>query len=182
LETQYLIIVIAAVAAVVFLVITMYNGLVSLRNKVREAFSTMDVYLKKRFDLIPNLVAVVKGYASHEAETLERVTEMRTKAKGLSSQIEGEQQITEALAKVMAVVEAYPELRADKQFQELQQQLVQIEEDIASARRYYNGAVREFNNHCETIPNNIIASIAGFKPQPMFEAKADERTAVKVEV
>ena len=181
MTTQVYVLVVAAVVAAV-LVALVYNTFVQLRNKVQEAFSIMDVYLKKRYDLIPNLVAVVKGYASHEAETLEAVAKMRGGVSGRDEQLDSEMQITSALTRIMAVVEAYPQLKADSNFLQLQTQLAQLEEDIASARRYYNGAVREFNNKCQTVPNNIFASLFGFKPMPMFEAKSTERVATKVEI
>ncbi len=176
------VVLIACASVVLIAIVVIYNKLVGLRNKVKEAFATMDVYLKKRFDLIPNLVAVVKGYASHEALTLEKLTGIRSNANGMGEQLNSESQITSALQKIMVVVEAYPQLKADKQFLELQQQLMQLEEDIASSRRYYNGSVREMNNACQTFPSNIFANIFGFKPMPMFEATIDERKNVEVNV
>lgn len=178
--TSTTIVLIAALAAFLIAIVLVYNSLVSLRNKVNEAFSTMDVYLKKRYDLIPNLVAVVKGYAGHEASILENVTNMRTNAMGRGEQLTNESQITSALANIMAVVESYPELKADNQFLKLQNQLSQLEEDIAHSRRYYNGSVREFNNKCQTFPNNLIAGMFGFNSMPMFEAKSEERNNVRV--
>lgn len=181
MTTQQLILIFVAVVLLV-VIITMYNGFVQAKNKTQEAFSLMDVYLKKRYDVIPNLVAVVKGYASHEAEILAAVTQQRSGATERDSQLKCESQITSALINIMAVAEAYPELKADKNFSQLHEQLVLIEDDIAKSRRYYNGAVREFNNRCQTVPNNIIAAIFGFKPQPMFEAGADERRSINVNV
>lgn len=174
------IILIAACAIVIIACVLIYNSLVEVRNKVNEAFSTMDVYLVKRFDLIPNLLAVVKGYASHEAETLIKVTEERSKALTRGEQLNSESQITSLLGDVMAVVESYPELRANSQFLKLQEQLAQLEEDIAHSRRYYNGAVREYSNKCQTFPNNIFANMFGFKPMPMFEAESNARRNVTV--
>lgn len=176
---KYLILAIIAVLAV--MVIATYNSFVSLRNKVNEAFSTMDVYMKKRFDLIPNLVEVVKGYASHEAKTLEEVTAMRNNANSVKDQLSAEANITKTLANVMAVVEKYPDLKADKNFLDLQKQLTQIEDDIACSRRYYNGSVREMNNKVQSFPNNILAGIFGFKSMPMFEASMEERKTVSTE-
>jgi len=176
------IILIAVAAFILLLVFGMYNSLVQIRNKVEEAFSTMDVYLKKRYDTIPNLVEVVKGYASHEADTLMKVTQARTNATSRTDQLDSETQIGNMLSRVMAVVEQYPELKADSHFLQLQSQLVQLEDDIASARRYYNGSVREMNNKVQTIPTNIIASIFGFKAMPMFEAKSGERDSVNVSI
>lgn len=173
--------ILAAVAALLLLVIFgIYNSLVKVRNKVEEAFATMDVYLKKRYDTIPNLVEVVKGYAKHEAETLIKVTQARSNATSRTDQLDQETQISSLLSQIMVTVEKYPELKADSHFLQLQSQLVQLEEDIASARRYYNGSVREFNNKVQTVPTNIIASLFGFKAMPMFEAKSSERNNVIV--
>lgn len=165
---------------VVFL-IYMYNSLVSLRNKVKEAFSTMDVYLKKRFDLVPELVTVVKGYASHEASTLEDVVKMRSGA-GMKEQLDNETKIGDALIRIMAVVEKYPDLKANNNFLDLQEKLTKIEEDIAFSRRYYNGSVREYNNKCEMFPNNLFANLFNFKPMPMFVANDNERQVQSVNV
>lgn len=176
------IILLASIGFLAVMYVVIYNRLVELRNKVREAFSTMDVFLKKRYDIIPNLVVVVKGYASHEAAVLEETTSVRVDNGDLGSTFERERQITDALSKVMLAVESYPVLKADKNFLDLQQQLVKIEEDIASARRYYNGSVREYNNRCETIPHNIVAHISGFKSVPMFKASAEEREAREVDI
>lgn len=180
--TTQLIILLAIVACVTISVIVIYNALVRARIKVREAYSTMDVYLKKRFDLIPSLVVVVKGYASHEAETLEKVTALRTQSKDLQGSLESESRITEKLAKVMAVVEAYPELKANKNFLDLQEQLVKLEDDIASARRYYNGSVREYNNLRQTFPTVLLANLCNMPTLPMFCAKSEERDAVNIEI
>ena len=151
---------------------------------VNEAFSTMDVYLKKRFDLIPNLVSTVKGYAKHEAETLEKVIAARNAGgrTSIDEQVEDEAQISGALRQIFALSESYPELKANTNFQELQGQLSKIEEDIANARKYYNAVVKNFNTKCETIPSNIIAAICHFKKMPMFTVDdATERKNVKVE-
>lgn len=173
--------ILAAVAALLLLVIFgIYNSLVKVRNKVEEAFATMDVYLKKRYDTIPNLVEVVKGYAKHEAETLIKVTQARSNATSRTDKLDQETQISSLLSQIMVTVEKYPELKADSHFLQLQSQLVQLEDDIASARRYYNGSVREFNNKVQTVPTNIIASLFGFKAMPMFEAKSSERNNVIV--
>lgn len=162
-------------------IIYVYNSLVSLRNKVREAFSTMDVYLKLRFDLVPSLVAVVKSYSVHEASTLEQLTNTRSGV-GLKELLDKETRISDALTHIFAVVESYPELKADKQFLELQGQLTKIEDDIAFSRRYYNGSVREFNNKCEVVPGNIVAGMFGFKAMPMFAANERERQVQSIEI
>lgn len=170
----------AVVAVLLILLVLLYNKMVTLQNKVKEALSTMDVYLKKRFDLVPELVAVVKGYANHESATLEGLTQKR--AGTLSARLNCETQISEQLTRILVCVEAYPELKANSNFLDLQKQLMQIEEDIAASRRYYNGSVREFNNACQTIPANLVAYAMGFKTYPMFEAKAEERNLAELDI
>ena len=142
----------------------------------------MDVYLQKRFDLIPNLVEVVKGYAKHEAETLETVTKMRSNASSdINEKVNGEMQISKALVQVFAVVEKYPQLLASNSFLDLQNQLKKVEEEISYSRRYYNGSVRELNNKCQMFPTNIIASMFGFKTMKMYEvASSKERENINV--
>jgi len=174
-------VILAVVGIIVIAGIVMYNSFVSLRNKVNEAFSTMDVYMKKRFDIIPNLVSVVKGYAGHESEVLQKLTETRANATNRNEQLSAEANITKALDQIMVTVEKYPDLKANQNFLELQEQLVQIENDIASARRYYNGSVREMNTSIQSFPNNLIAGMFGFKTAPMFEAKDSERQVVSTE-
>ena len=168
-------IVIGILTVLALLVLFTYNNLVQLRNKVKEAFSTMDVYLKKRYDLIPNLVDIVKGYAKHEADTLEAVTKMRTNV--------SEMKIGDALKSIFLVVEKYPELKANTNFLDLQESLSKMEEEIAFSRRYYNGSVREYNNKCQMFPFNLIASMFGFKSLPMFQVDSDkERKVVDVQL
>jgi len=166
-------------------VISVYNGFVSMRNRTEEAFATMDVYLKKRYDLIPNLVETVKGYATHEATTFQKVTEARNMAANASSiegKIAGENMLAGALKSLFAVAEAYPELKANMNFLDLQSQLQTVEVDIANARKYYNAVVKEFNTMTEVFPNNIIAGMFNFKRKPMFEVSGEEqREAVKVQ-
>ncbi len=169
-------ILVAVVAIGLVSFIAIYNSLVSLRNKVREAYSTMDVFLRKRHDLIPMLVTTVKGYAAHEVETLENVTARRMGGETLSAVLDTETRISYALSKVMVSVEGYPDLKADTTFLDLQRQIVKVEDDIACARRYYNGSVREYNNRCETVPYNFVARLAGHRAQPMFRAADDERS------
>lgn len=161
-----------------------YNGLIRKRNTCEEAFSTMDVYLKKRFDLIPNLVSTVKGYAKHESETLEKVIAARNSGatQTVEERMQDENQITGALRQIFALSENYPDLKANQNFLDLQGQLKSIETDIANARKYYNGAVKEFNNACEQVPSNIVANMFHFERKPMFEVKEEaERENVKVE-
>ena len=173
------------VVVIVIWFISAYNGFVRAKNNVEEGFSTMDVYLKKRFDLIPNLVSTVQGYAKHEKETLESITAARTKISGASTveeRAEGENQLTGALKTLFAVAEAYPDLKANQNFLDLQGQLKQVEADIANARKYYNAVVKDYNNRCMMFPSSIIAKIFHFTKQPMFEVgAAEERENVKVD-
>ena len=162
-----------------------YNSLVQLRNKVKEAFSTMDVYLKKRYDLIPNLVDIVKGYAKHETDTLQEVTKMRVNAQAgdLNSAINSEVKIGDALQSLLVVVEKYPDLKANTNFLDLQERLSKMEEEIAFSRRYYNGSVREFNNKCQMFPLNLVAGMFGFKALPMYQVDSEqERKVVDVKL
>ena len=178
-------IVIGVVVVLLILVLFTYNNLVQLRNKVKEAFSTMDVYLKKRYDLIPNLVDIVKGYAQHETDTLQEVTKMRVNAqKGDSdTAINSEVKIGDALQSLLVVVEKYPDLKANTNFLDLQERLSKMEEEIAFSRRYYNGSVREYNNKCQMFPFNLIAGMFGFKALPMFQVESEqERKVVDVKL
>ena len=173
------------IAILILFVWHTYNSLVQLRNKVKEAFSTMDVYLKKRYDLIPNLVDIVKGYAQHESDTLQEVTKMRVNAPqgDLSAAIDGEMKIGDALKSLLVVVEKYPDLKANTNFLDLQERLSKMEEEIAFSRRYYNGSVREYNNSCQMFPLNLVAGIFGFKSLPMYAVESDkERKVVDVKL
>lgn len=160
------------------------NSFVSIKNQVEEAFSTMDVYLKKRYDLIPNLVETVKGYATHESETFTKVTAARTAAMNSTSideKIANENVLSGTLKSLFAVAEAYPQLQANTNFLDLQQQLKSLEDEIANSRKYYNAVVRTMNTKVESFPSNVIASIFGFKKQPFFEVgSAEERENVQV--
>lgn len=179
-----LIIGVLILALILFVVIT-YNSLVQLRNKVKEAFSTMDVYLKKRYDLIPNLVDIVKGYAKHETDTLQEVTKMRVNAQkdDLNAAINSEVKIGDALQSLLLVVEKYPELKANTNFLDLQERLSKMEEEIAFSRRYYNGSVRQYNNSCQMFPLNLIAGLFGFKTLPMYQVESEqERKVVDVKL
>ena len=131
----------------------------------------MDVYLKQRFDLIPNLVDTVKAYAKHEADTLDELTKRRAKvaSNDIDGKIDGEMRIGEALSRILVVVENYPQLKASENFLDLHKRLVKVEEDIAYARRYYNGSVRQYNDKCQMFPYNIIANIFGFRAKKMYE-------------
>ncbi|MBR2188588.1 MAG: LemA family protein [Eubacterium sp.] len=175
---------IIVILIIIWLIVT-YNGFIKARNSVEEGFSTMDVYLKKRFDLIPNLVETVKGYAKHEKETLENITAARTKISNASSIEEraaGENQLTGALKTLFAVAEAYPDLKANTNFLNLQGQLQQVEQDIANSRKYYNAVVKKYNNKCEMFPSSIIARLFNFTRRAMFEVGSEaERQNVNVQ-
>ncbi|MDD6275866.1 MAG: LemA family protein [Clostridia bacterium] len=164
--------VVAIIVIIVLWVAGSYNGLVKLRNMVEEAFSTMDVYLQKRHDLIPNIVNTVKGYAKHESETLEKVISARNlavNAKTPEDKINAETGLQGAIKSLFAVAEAYPELKANTNFLDLQSKLESTENDIANSRKYYNGVVRQYNTKIQVVPTNIIASIFKFTKKPMFE-------------
>jgi len=152
--------------------VSIYNRLVKLRNLVREAWSSIDVMLKKRHDLIPNLVETVKGYATHERETLENVTKARNLAVGADSveaKEAAEKNLNQAMVNLFAVAEQYPDLKANANFQQLQAELSSIENDIEKSRRYYNGTVRENNTLVESFPSNIIANMYKFEKSKFFE-------------
>ena len=177
-----LIILILAIIIVVWAIVG-YNSLVKAKNNVEEGYSTMDVYLKKRFDLVPNLVETVKGYAKHESETLEKVMEARAKVNSAATREEklgGEQALSSCLKNLFAVGEAYPDLKANANYLNLQNQLKDIENDIANARKYYNAVVKQLNNKCEMFPSNILAGIFKFSKQPMFSVDDTERQNVEV--
>ena len=178
-----IIIVAVVILLVVLWVVFSYNSLVKKKLKVEESFSTMDVYLKKRFDLIPNLVATVKGYAKHETETLEKVIAERNSGvkKTTAENIQDENSISGALRQIFALTESYPDLKANTNFMNLMEQLKRIEEEIANSRKYYNAIVKEFNVAVMTVPTNIVASIFHFEKQQMFVVDSnDERKNVEV--
>lgn len=161
-----------------------YNGLIRLKNRVDEAWSDIDVQLKRRYDLIPNLVNTVKGYASHEKEVFEKVTEARTKAMGAQSaadKAQAENALSQTLKSLFAVAEAYPDLKANQNFLELQRELTDTEDKIQASRRFYNGNVRDFNIKIQVFPNNIFAGMLGFTAREFFEAAGEEKEVVKVE-
>ena len=173
------------VLIIVIWLITGYNGFIKAKNNVEESYATMDVYLKKRYDLIPNLVETVKGYAKHESETFQKVTEARNiavSATSVEDKVKGENMLTGALKSLFAVLEAYPDLKANQNFMDLQSQLKQVELDIANARKYYNAVVKIFNNKCQMFPSNIIGNMFHFEPKEMFEVEnTEERENVKVD-
>lgn len=161
-----------------------HNKFVALRSSVEEAFSTMDVYLKKRYDLIPNLVETVKGYAKHESDVLRGVTEARSNAQAATTaaeKLEANKQLSQALRSFNVVMERYPELKANTNFMSLQNDLRTIEGEIANSRKYYNGIVKAFNTKRETIPSSIVAKMMKLEKQPYFEVDdVQERKNVKV--
>ena len=158
--------------------VSLYNNLVKLRNNRENAFANIDVQLKQRHDLVPQLVATVKGYATHEREVLQRVTEARTAAMGattINDKINAENALTSALAGLKVSLEAYPDLKANQNFMQLQNEIADLENKLAAVRRFFNSATRELNNAVETFPSNIFAKMFGFKKEPMFEVPQDER-------
>lgn len=174
--------VVALIVLFAVYVVATHNNFVALENKIEEAYSTMDVFLVKRFELIPNLVSTVKGFAKHEAETLENVVLARQKAVSSSEKVEAENALTEAVRNILVVAEAYPELKSNTNFINLQDQLSSIEEDVAASRRYYNGVVRQFNTKLQTFPSSLVAQFNGLKKYAMFEAASEaQRENVKVE-
>jgi LemA protein len=162
-----------------------FNRLVRLRQKVREGFSGVDVQLKRRQDLVPNLVKVVKGYARHERETLEEVVEARTAARDaqtVGDRARKEEGLGRSLDRLFLLVERYPELRADENFRELHHDLVAIEDDLQYARRYYNATVRDLNTRVQVFPSNVLAGLFGFEEAPFFEIEdARERHAARID-
>lgn len=179
-----LIVVIALVVLLGLFVISQFNALIRLRNRVQNAWAQIDVQLRLRYDLIPNLVETVKGYADHESETLEGVIAARrvgVEASGPSQQAEAENLITGALGRLFALSEAYPDLKANESFLNLQEELTGIESKIAYSRQYYNDSVTGLHNKIESFPSNLIAGPFGFSKCEYFEAGGDARDPVKVE-
>lgn len=176
------IIIIAVIALIVLWVISIYNNMVRLRNNRENAFSNIDVQLKLRYDLVPQLVATVKGYAQHEKELLQRITEARSaclSANSINDKITADNQLSSALAGLKVSVEAYPDLKANQNFLQLQSELSDIENKLAAARRFFNSATKELNNAVQTFPGNILAGTFGFQKQPMFEVMPEERKVVE---
>ena len=176
------IIIIAVVAVIILAIIGMYNNLVKLRNNRENAFADIDVQLKQRFDLVPQLVATVKGYATHEKELLENITAARTagvNATSIDDKIKADQQLTSALAGLKVQVEAYPDLKANQNFMQLQGELADIENKLAAVRRYFNSATRELNTAVQSFPSNIFAGMFGFHKEAMYEIEASQRAEVE---
>jgi LemA protein len=179
------IIILIILAALIIMVIAIYNKLVRLRNTVKSSWSDIDVQCKKRYDLVPNLVEIVKGYASHEKAVFEKVTQARAmamQATTLQEMAKTENMLRDTLKSLFAVAEAYPDLKANANFIQLQSQLQELENNIEYARRYYNAVVRDYNILIESFPSNLIASRFGFKQEELFQLEAPEveRKPVKV--
>ena len=176
--------IIAIIAVLIFWIGLTYNGFVSLRNRAKEAWSDIDVQLKRRYDLIPNLVETVKGYAAHESGVFEKVTEARTRAMGagsLKEKADAENALSGTLKTLFAVSENYPQLRASENFQKLQDELTDTENKVQAARRFYNGNVRDLNIKIESFPSNLIASMFGFTKMEFFElAEPGQREPIQV--
>lgn len=174
----------AVVLLILIFVLATYNGLIKSKNLVQEGFATMDVYLKKRWDLIPNLVETVKGYATHEKETLEAVVNLRSKQYSNMSddeKITANKELKTGLSRLMMLAENYPDLKANESFTKLSSELSSLESDIANSRKYYNAVVREYNNKIEMFPSNVVAGMFNFKQKEMIEIQDNERENVKVQ-
>ena len=179
-----LILLIAIVIIIIIAVIVLYNGLVTARNKVKNAWAQIDVQLNRRADLIPNLVETVKGYAGHEKTVFEDVTAARAglmNANGVKEISEANNQLSSTLKTLFAVAENYPDLKANENFKDLQAQLSQTEDKIAYSRQFYNDCVLMYNNKCETFPSSIFAGMFNFKQADFFEAAGEARSVPKVE-
>ena len=175
---MWLWIILAVIILIIIYVFILYNSFISLDNKVKEAFSTMDVYLKKRWDLIPNLVETVKGYAKYEEETLTRVTKLRNNVYNEMTNDEkiiNNEELSSDVSKIMALKESYPELKANTNFLDLQSNLKETEDKIQYSRQFYNDSVLNYNNKIEMFPSNIVASIFGFKTMTFFEVDEESR-------
>ena len=175
-----LVVVAIAVGLPIIFLVSTFNSLVALRNHIRDAWANIDTELKRRHDLIPNLVATVKGYAAHEKEIFERVTALRSQC---MAHLEGqttetatqENELAQAVKKMLALVENYPQLKADRHFLDLQKQLTQTEDRIQAARRFFNGNIRDYRNKCETFPSSLVANLFGFESRDFFQVKSADR-------
>jgi LemA protein len=180
----WVIVIAAIVVALALVVVAMYNRLVRLRNRAENSWAQVDVQLRRRYDLIPNLVEAVKGYAAHEQTTFEEVTRARTaaqQAQGVEEQAKAENVLTAAIGRLFAVAEAYPQLRATENFQQLQAQLADVEQNIAVSRQVYNDTVLTYDNALETVPTNIVAGVFNFSPRAYFETEGATREAPSVQ-
>lgn len=178
-------IIIGIIVLLAIYVFTTYNSLVKTNNIVKEAFSTMDIYLKKRWDLVPNLVEVIKEYAKYEKDVFSEITLIRTNSyekMSIDNKININEKLTDEISKIMVISENYPELKASENFLQLSKELTQIEDEIANSRKYYNGTVRILNTKIQMFPSNIVAGLFGFKQANMFEINAKEKNNIKVEL
>ena len=179
-----IIVIVGVVLLLVFYVIGVYNKLVNARNKVKDQFAQIDVQLKRRSDMIPNLVETVKGYAKHEENTFKEVIEARNKftvASTPEDEMKANNELTSAVRQLFALSESYPELKADTSFLKLQSNLEETEDKISSARQFYNDTVLSLNNKVELFPSNLVAKIFGFKKEAFFEAETEAKVAPKVQ-
>jgi LemA protein len=179
-----IVIVVAVVALILLFLVWMYNKLVRLRNRTQNAWAQVNVQLRRRYDLIPNLVESVKGYAAHERGTFDEVTRARTaaqQAQTVPEQAQAENVLTAAIGRLFAVAEAYPQLRATENFQQLQEQLSDTEQKIAVSRQVYNDTVLTYNNGIQTVPTNIVAGLFHFEPRTFFEIEDPVREAPRVQ-
>ena len=182
-DILYIYIIIGTIVILLIYILITYNSFINSRNLVKEAFSTMDIYLKKRWDLIPNLIEVVKGYSKYENETLTKITSLRSSSYDeltMNNKIDINEELSKCLSNIFAVSENYPELKANELYTNLSNNLISIEDEIANSRKYYNGTVRNFNNKIQMFPNNILAKLFRFKEFKMFEANAEEKNNVGV--
>lgn len=182
-DILYIYIIIGTIVILLIYILITYNSFINSRNLVKEAFSTMDIYLKKRWDLIPNLIEVVKGYSKYENETLTKITSLRSSSYDeltMDNKININEDLSRCLSNIFAVSENYPELKANELYTNLSNNLISIEDEIANSRKYYNGTVRNFNNKIQMFPNNILAKLFRFKEFKMFEANAEEKNNVGV--
>ena len=180
----WVIVLIVLVLVVALAAVLVYNRLVRLRNRTENSWAQVDVQLRRRYDLIPNIVEAVKGYAAHERGTFDEVTQARTaaqQAQGVAEQAQAENALTAAIGRLFAVAEAYPQLRATENFQQLQEQLADVEQKIAVSRQVYNDTVLAYDNALETVPTNIVAGLFGFRPQAYFETEGAAREAPAVQ-
>ena len=182
---MWIYIIIVIVILIIIYTFILYNNFIKLNNDVKEAFSTMDVYLKKRWDLIPNIIETVKAYTKHEKDTLKEIIELRNNIYDKMTndeKIKTNEQLSNNVGKIIALSENYPELKANENFKNLSNQLAKIEEDIANSRKYYNGIVKIYNNKVEMFPSNIFAKIFGYHSKAMFETNTTERENIKIKL
>lgn len=164
--------------------VLIYNSLIKLKNRVQNSWAQIDVQLKRRFDLVPNLVETVKGYAGHEKDTLEKVTQARNSVQAAASVAQRQQAenlLTDTLRSLFALAEAYPQLQANQSFLDLQRELSELEAEIAFARQYYNDTTLQYNSQTQTFPSNLIAGLFGFQSMPYFQTEENQRQPVRVQ-